>query len=130
MRGFRRTLISACAFLALTTVAGGVGLLTDAVSPGEPPLHGSPFTSFVVPGLVLLVVVGGAARTATLLLLARHRDAGRAVVVAGLTIVCYEAVEVATLGSPAGVAGALQAFYALFGLVLVAAAGTSRAALP
>ncbi len=48
------------AFNALSAVGGGIGLLTPG-SMGLPVsvLSGSPFTSFLWPALVLLVVVGG-----------------------------------------------------------------------
>lgn len=63
-------------FQALSAIAGGIGILaTNGL--GMPPslLEASPFTTFVWPGLILLVVIGGTQTVAAVLLLARH-DSG------------------------------------------------------
>lgn len=66
-RGIRITLLLVQAFVALTSVAGGIALVMGAVDaeftsvlnpPGEE-LADSPFDSYVLPGVVLAVVLGG-----------------------------------------------------------------------
>ncbi|HEX5728779.1 hypothetical protein [Microbacterium sp.] len=78
---FARTgLVMIEAFVAVTAIAGGTVLVIGALLPQtatafSPPdgyLAGTPFTSYVVPGLVLAVVVGGVHAAAFILDLTRH----------------------------------------------------------
>ena len=63
-RGIRTLLLIATGFVAVTAFAGGAALLAGALSPDlatvlSPPveyLEGSPFDSYLVPGLVLLAL--------------------------------------------------------------------------
>lgn len=71
-------LIAITGFQALSAVAGGIGILaTGGVGLGMPlsMLEGSPFDSFLWPGVILLVVIGGT-QTAATVLLARRRESG------------------------------------------------------
>ena len=52
-------LIGLNAFLAVTAFVGGIGLLTGTIVPLPEMLQGSPFTSYTIPGLALLVLVSG-----------------------------------------------------------------------
>jgi hypothetical protein len=120
----RTILILLNAFLALTAAAGGIALLTGWISPGIELLQGSPFTSYTIPGLALLLLVGGSAFVATVLMLLRHPYGVPASAVAGVMIIGFELVEVMVIGSPAGLARNLQLFYASLGLLIaVVAAG-------
>jgi hypothetical protein len=105
-------------FLAVTAVAGGVGLLTGAMKPSLEPLRGSPFSSYTIPGLALLVMVGGSALVATVLLLRRHAWGVLASGVAGVIIMGFEIVEVLVIGSEPGLARNLQVFYFTLGLLI------------
>jgi hypothetical protein len=106
------------AFLAVTTVAGGIGLLTGAISPGLELLEGSPFSSYTMPGLSLLVIVGGSALTATVLLLLRHPLDLLASAVTGVMMMGFEIVEVLVIGSDPGIARNLQVFYFSLGFLI------------
>jgi hypothetical protein len=110
------------AFLAVTAVAGGLGLLTGAISPGLELLEGSPFRSYTVPGLSLLVIVGGSALAATGLLQRRQPLGTLASAVAGMMIMGFEIVEVLVIGSEPGVARNLQVFYFSLGLLITSLA--------
>lgn len=82
------------AFNTLSAAAGGVGMLvTNGL--GMPPamLDGSPFSSFAVPALVLLVVVGGTQAVATWLLVARRESALAWAAVAGFGMLIWIFVE-------------------------------------
>jgi hypothetical protein len=103
-------------FLAVTAAAGGLGLLTGAISPGLELLAGSPFGSYTIPGLALLMVVGGSALAATILLIRRHPLGSLAAVLAGVMIMGFELVEVLVIGSDPGLARNLQLFYFVLGL--------------
>lgn len=111
-------LVILVAFLALTTVAGGIGLLTGAIAPGLELLQGSPFSSYTIPGLALAIIVGGSALIATILLVRRHRWGALACGVTGIGIVIFEIVEVLSIGSDPGVARNLQIFYFIVGLLI------------
>jgi hypothetical protein len=123
-RILRSVLIVLDAFLALTAVAGGIGLLTGANAPSLEFLQGSPFSSYTIPGLALLLIVGGCALAATVLTWRRHPFGAPASGLAGVVIIGFEIVEVLVIGSPAGIARNLQVFYFTLGLlILVLAVG-------
>jgi hypothetical protein len=61
-------------FLALTAFAGGIGLLADLNAPPLEMLEGSLFHNYIIPGLALFVIVGGAASVAAYLLIKQHRS--------------------------------------------------------
>lgn len=71
------------AFVGVTAVAGGVALILGAAVPPlatvlSPPvayLEGSPFTSYLVPGEILAVILGGVHLAAFWMLLRRHSSA-------------------------------------------------------
>jgi len=106
------------AFLALTAVAGGLGLVTGTLAPSVQLLQGSPFSSYTVPGLALLVLVGGSALVATFLLLRLPPLGVLASGIAGVMIMGFEIVEVLVIGSDPGLARNLQFFYFTLGLVI------------
>jgi hypothetical protein len=69
------TLFVANAFVALTAVPGGITLATGFDKFPVAWLTGTPFSSYLVPGLILAVVVGGSAAVAVVVTL-RSREAG------------------------------------------------------
>lgn len=116
----RRLLVITDTFLAFTAVAGGIGLLTGANAPPVALLAGSVFPEYTIPGLALMILVGGSSAIAALLTARDHPFAALASVAAGLAIVVFELVEIMAIGSPPGMARTLQVFYlALGGLILL-----------
>jgi hypothetical protein len=85
-------------FLAISAIGGGIGLLTGLMDLPQDWLDGVPFDSYAIPGVVLLVVVGGAWLIATLSLYDRHPSAPLASITAGIIQLCWFVVQVATLG--------------------------------
>src|SRR5262245_48898609 len=85
-------------FLGVTAVLGGLGLVTNRFTPPLDALAGSPFTSYTIPGLVLLVVVGGSGLLAALLLARRLAWGVPVSGAAGVTLLVFEAVELAAVG--------------------------------
>jgi hypothetical protein len=126
MREFRNiayTILSILAcFLALTAFAGGIGLMTGLNAPSPELLTGSIFGSFTVPGLSLFVLVGGIALAGVVCLLRRCRSALPLASAAGIAIMFFEFVEILVIGSPPGLARALQIFYFGLGTVIAALA--------
>ncbi len=130
-RRLRTVLILLNTFLALTAIAGGLGLLAGLSAPPVEMLAGSPFGGYTVPGLSLLLVVGGTALAATAMLIRRHPRAGLASLLAGAAIIVFEIVEVLVIGSPAGIARNLQVFYfGLGGLILLLSVPVARSPGP
>ncbi len=78
----RRTLLVVQGFVAVTAIAGGTALVLGTLSPAmatvlTPPqayLEGSPFASYLVPGLALAVVLGGIHVAAFIAVLRRTRS--------------------------------------------------------
>ena len=87
----RNTLLAVEAFVALTAFAGGIALMLGALIPDlsvviTPPaefLENSPFSSYLVPGMVLALVLGGVHAIAFVLLLRRRPSALFAAAAAG-----------------------------------------------
>lgn len=107
--------------LGLSAVPGGITLLAGFYAPPVEQLEGSVFRDFTVPGLSLLLVVGGSAVLATVLLARRSRFAWLGSAFSGLAVMSFEFVEVLTIGSPPGPARVMQALYFGVGLGLVSA---------
>ena len=117
-------LIGLTSFLALTAVAGGIALLTNINTPPVEMLQGSPFRDYTIPGLALMVIVGGSALFAAILLLRKSKFAILSTATAGVIIMFFEFVEALIIGSSVGVARTLQIFYFGLGtLILIAAIG-------
>ena len=97
--------VSALAGLIIAIPGGGAGFPLSA-------LEGTPFTSFVVPGLILGVVVGGTQLMA-LVAVARGRDSGPLLAsVAGFGMLIWIFTELAMIGY-----SILQTVYFALGLL-------------
>jgi len=118
-RWIRITLTVLTGAVGLTAVAGGLALLIAAltstngggVTPDRSYLGGSPFTSYVVPGLVLAVIVGGTHILASILTGRGSQVGPFAAAVAGFGLLIWIFVQMMFIPfSP------LQAIYFLAGL--------------
>lgn len=116
-RPARIGLIAANLFLGVTAVAGGLALLLGWIAPGLELLEGSPFTSYTIPGLALLALVGGSALLAGGAALRRAAWGPPASVVAAAAIIIFEGVEIAVIGYHW-----LQAAYLAVGVLIAALA--------
>jgi hypothetical protein len=89
-------------FAALGALYGGIAfvLRPDGSLLGMPLslLAGSPFSTYFVPGLLLLVVLGGCNSAAAILALLRRPSAGIAAGVAGMSLMIWIAVQLQLLG--------------------------------
>jgi hypothetical protein len=81
-------------------VYGGVGLLVDAEALGAEQswLEGTPFPDYRLPGVVLLVGIGGGMLATVLATVLRSRFAGLAALAMGVTLLVWGAVETLTVG--------------------------------
>jgi hypothetical protein len=98
MDGMRILLGTLLAFAALNAFAGGYYGMSGA--PGIPPewLAGSPFSTYVVPGLILFVVVGGVLLNAAVAVFSGSTDGRAASYLAGAVVLGWLAVQLAIIG--------------------------------
>ncbi|MEJ1193578.1 hypothetical protein [Pseudarthrobacter sp. CCNWLW207] len=97
----RASLLALLGFVALTSIAGGAVMVASALlgtdRMGLPPetmlplelLQGSPFNTYLVPGLLLALVVGGFHVAGFILLIKHHRRAPFVAAVAGYSILVW-----------------------------------------
>ena len=115
----RLPLLAIQVFVTLTAFAGGAALVIGSLNPAPgsvlvPPseyLDGSPFGSYVIPGLLLGLVLGGLHLLAFVMLLRRHRWAPFVSAAAGFDALIWIFVQMIFI--PFSV---LQAVYFLAGL--------------
>jgi hypothetical protein len=122
----RTVLIAMELFIGVMAIVGTVGLLGgfwSQVLPAEM-LRGSPFTSYLIPALALLVLVGGSSFLAALFLLG-DRSVGVVVsLLAGVILVSFEVVEYLVIGMTMF----LRPLMFVLGLFLIALAAHRQAA--
>ena len=99
-RWIRIILAVLATFIGITAIAGGIALIigaATATSGGAVPdaayLGGSPFTSYIIPGLVLAVVVGGTHLLAALLVGRGSRGGPAATAVAAFGLLIWIFVQ-------------------------------------
>ena len=95
-------LIAVNGFVALTAVGGGIALVTGLERDRFPleTLAGTPFDSYLIPGLLLTTVVGGSAAVATVVLLRHPQQGAVAALLAGLVMLGWIAGEMLLLDQP------------------------------
>ena len=93
----RLTLIILAAFVALTSIACGIGLVVGAIQLPLSWLAGTPFSDYTLPGLVMAVIIGGSAFLAAELIRAGRPGGVVASVLAALLLMGCEAAEVALI---------------------------------
>lgn len=106
-------------FLALTAIPGGFCLLTGIAAPPIEELNGSVFNDYTIPGLVLMIIVGGSALAAAIILIRKHKYALFYSAIVGLIIMVFEFMEVLAIGSPTGAGLVMQIIYFVLGVLLV-----------
>ena len=106
-------------FLALTAIPGGFCLLTGIAAPPIDTLDGSLFSNYTIPGLALMLIVGGSALLAGIMLIRKIKYALFYSAMVGLIIMTFEFVEVLVIGAPTGVGLAMQIIYFVLGVLLV-----------
>lgn len=119
-----RALLALAAFNALDPAAGGIGLLTGAIAVTDDTLDGTPFSSPTIPGLILLLAVGGSMAVATVALVRRAWWAALAAAGAGIVQMGWIVGQVAMLGYLSW----LQPFVFALGLATTALAVSPRSA--
>jgi hypothetical protein len=120
--GLRVALAVVDGFVALTAIGGGLALVLglEADRFGPEGLEGTPFRSYLVPGLLLSLAVGGSAAVATAATIVGWHG-GLLSALAGVVLVGWIVGEVAMLNQPAPTR--TEGVYLVAGLLLLALAG-------
>jgi hypothetical protein len=105
--------------IAVNAVGGAVWGLAGAKNVPREWLEGTPFDSYVIPSLILLVGVGGGMTVAAVALLTRRRYAAEVTIAAGLVLVGWIATQV-TIIVPNGGFSWLQPTMFAAGLLVAA----------
>lgn len=81
-------------------IFGGYSLLSDAEGLGAKQswLAGTPFPDYTIPGLVLLVVIGGGMLSAAIVTILAERFAARAAGLMAVLLLAWGATETVTIG--------------------------------
>jgi hypothetical protein len=91
-------LIGVSLFHACSAVGGGIGMVVaDGLSMPKRLLADSPFSTFLIPGLILLAVVGGTQSAASMLLLHKSPSALLWSAVAGFGMLIWIIAEIAMI---------------------------------
>ncbi|MGB8345838.1 MAG: hypothetical protein WCD86_13205 [Ktedonobacteraceae bacterium] len=118
----RITLVVLEAFVALSAVAGGIGLLTGVIPASLDGLQGSLFVDYTIPALSLMIIVGGSMLLATATIPTGREIGVLASAFAGLAMMIFEIVEAVVIdrigGSELAIAVVLQTFYFVLGLAI------------
>jgi hypothetical protein len=115
----RRLLVAIASFVALSAFAGGAELVLFPHGNAWVPialLAGTSFTTFLIPGLLLGLVVGTSSALCAVLAWRRHRGAIDATVLAGGALIVWLAAEMAQMRT----VHFLHVLYGGLGLALVA----------
>jgi hypothetical protein len=86
----------------LAAVCGVLLIATDGLGMSRSDLRDSPFGTFVVPGLILSIVVGGSQIAAAVAVLKRHGRAAHLALAAGLVMLGWIIVESVMIPSGRG----------------------------
>ncbi len=90
------------AFIAVSAIAGGIGLVGGGIALPPEWLAGTLFSSYLIPGMILGAVVGGSALVAAALLLLAHPLALPAALAAGLIQAGWIVGEILLVGTHGG----------------------------
>ena len=89
-----RTLLIVVMFNAVSAVGGAIAMLfTNGLGMPQSALDGSPFTSYSLPALILLVVIGGTQTLAAVLLLRRRQSCLVWTAIAGFALIIWILTE-------------------------------------
>lgn len=124
----RLTLAILEAFVALTALGCGLGLEVGAIQFPLAWLVGTPFSDYVLPGLLMAVIVGGSSLLAAATIFTGGEVGVLISVLAGLLLLGFEFVEAAIIDPNVGnglpLALGFQVGYSVLALIIVGLAGS------
>lgn len=112
----KKALIALLLFLGITAAIGGIQLIrTNGMGMPADWLSKSPFPNFIIPGLILLFVVGGSGLLAAFLQIKKHKYSIEASVTAGFGILIWIFTELMLIPH----ASFLQVIYFALGILIL-----------
>lgn len=102
-------------FNGITAAAGGIGLVSGNTNPPLVWLRDTPFDSYMLPGFILALIIGGSSLLAALLLWKKRESGYMAALLAGLLMIGWIIGELILLQHFSG----LQIVYIASGLAVV-----------
>lgn len=118
MKRARSLALAISGFIALTATGGGVAILTGVDTFPMEWLSGTPFTSYVIPALILAIAVGESSLLAAIALLRRAQRAPLVTLIAGILVAGYVSVEAIILNQEPPGPTAAEVVYFVLGLLL------------
>jgi hypothetical protein len=106
------------AFIGITAIAGGFRLVSNPNGTSDIPiewLSNSPFTNYLMPGLVLLIVIGFGNVFAGIVSFLSKRHAGSIAAILGTFLILFMAIEVWFVG----LRNFLQPLYFILGAIVL-----------
>lgn len=106
------------AFIGITAIAGGFRLVSNPNGTSDIPiewLSNSPFTNYLIPGMVLLIVIGFGNVLAGIVSFLRKRHAGSIAAILGTFLVLFMTIEVLLIG----LRNFLQPLYFILGAIVL-----------
>jgi len=105
-------------FVALTAIGGGTAILTGVDKFPIEWLHGTPFKSYTIPAILLIVLVGGSASLAAINILFKRKYALCYSLISGISLICYLLVEILILKQVPPGPTLIEIFYLLLGIII------------
>ncbi|HAN19798.1 MAG: hypothetical protein A2X13_12510 [Bacteroidetes bacterium GWC2_33_15] len=105
-------------FVALTAIGGGIAILTGKDKFPLEWLEGSLFSTYTIPALLLLIIVGGSALGAAISLLANHIYSQFISLLSGLFLLGYIVIEVIILKQIPPGPTPIEIFYLVLGILI------------
>jgi len=106
------------AFIGLTAVSGGFRLVSNPKGMSDFPiewLSNSPFTNYLIPGLVLLIVIGFGNVLGGAITFLRKKYSGSIAILLGVFLILYMIIEVFFVG----LCNYLQPLYFILGVIVL-----------
>jgi len=119
MKAIQVTLKILLGFLSLTAIGGGAGMITGIASPPDSLLEGTMFDSYMAPGLILLLAIGGSSVIAFVLLLKNHESSKAASYISATLLILFIIAENLVIGSPEGIINISQIGYLFIGMMII-----------
>jgi len=105
-------------FVALTAIGGGIAILVELDKFPIEWLDGTPFKSFNIPAILLIVFVGGSTAMATINITLGKKNALRYSIVSGFLLTGFILVEILILKQVPPGPTPIEIFYLLTGIII------------
>lgn len=105
-------------FVGLTAIGGGMAILTGVDKFPVEWLQGTPFKSYLIPAIILLVFVGGSSIFSTINLITGNRNALRNSIISGIILSGYILIEIVILKQDPPGPTSIEIFYLLLGIII------------